>query len=154
MVIRWSIVWRPGYPFTGCWLCAWRELVYVYAISWNPLNCSMKLVCYSGSQKAEVTRWNLDLMTRESRICAFKWFMPAISHTLVIFLLQAGCCVCIPPVLFSSVQLLSCVRLFATPWIAARQASLRRRQWNPTLVLLPGKSHGRRSLVGCSPWGR
>ena len=21
-------------------------------------------------------------------------------------------------------------------------------------VLLPGKSHGRRSLVGCSPWGR
>ena len=28
----------------------------------------------------------------------------------------------------------------------------RRRQWHPTLVLLPGKSHGRRSLVGCSPW--
>ena len=30
----------------------------------------------------------------------------------------------------------------------------RRRQWHPTLVLLPGESHGRRSLVGCSPWGR
>ena len=30
----------------------------------------------------------------------------------------------------------------------------RRRQWHPTPVLLPGKSHGRRSLVGCSPWGR
>ena len=29
----------------------------------------------------------------------------------------------------------------------------RRRQWHPTPVLLPGKSHGRRSLVGCSPWG-
>ena len=28
-----------------------------------------------------------------------------------------------------------------------------RRQWKPTPVLLPGKSHGRRSLVGCSPWG-
>ena len=25
--------------------------------------------------------------------------------------------------------------------------------WLPTTVLLPGKSHGRRSLVGCSPWG-
>ena len=25
-----------------------------------------------------------------------------------------------------------------------------RRQWQPT----PGKSHGWRSLVGCSPWGR
>ena len=24
---------------------------------------------------------------------------------------------------------------------------------HPTPVLLPGKSHGRRSLVGCSPWG-
>ena len=31
---------------------------------------------------------------------------------------------------------------------------LRRRQWQPTPVLLPGKSHGRRSLGGCSPWGR
>ena len=29
-----------------------------------------------------------------------------------------------------------------------------RRQWQPTPVLLPGKSHGRRSLVGCSPWDR
>ena len=29
-----------------------------------------------------------------------------------------------------------------------------RRQWQPTPVLLPGKSHGRRSLVGCSLWGR
>ena len=29
----------------------------------------------------------------------------------------------------------------------------RRRQWHPTSVLLPGKPHGQRSLVGCSPWG-
>ena len=29
-----------------------------------------------------------------------------------------------------------------------------RRQWHPTPVPLPGKSHGQRSLVGCSPWGR
>ena len=28
-----------------------------------------------------------------------------------------------------------------------------RGQWQPTPVLLPGKSYGRRSLVGCSPWG-
>ena len=26
-------------------------------------------------------------------------------------------------------------------------------QWHPTPVFLPGKSHGRRSLVGCSLWG-
>ena len=30
----------------------------------------------------------------------------------------------------------------------------RRRRWHPTPVLLPGKPHGRRNLVGCSPWGR
>ena len=29
-----------------------------------------------------------------------------------------------------------------------------RRQWHPIPVLWPGKSHGQRSLVGCSPWGR
>ena len=29
-----------------------------------------------------------------------------------------------------------------------------RRQWHPTPVLLPGKSHGWRSPVSCSPWGR
>ena len=33
------------------------------------------------------------------------------------------------------------------------QPSGRRRQGQPTPVLLPGKSHGLRSLVGCSPWG-
>ena len=31
---------------------------------------------------------------------------------------------------------------------------MQRRQWHPTPVLLPGKSHGWRSLVGCCPWGR
>ena len=48
------------------------------------------------------------------------------------------------------------------PWHPARlvPSTLRhsinicwRRQWQPTPVLLPGKSHGQRSLVGCSPWG-
>ena len=36
-------------------------------------------------------------------------------------------------------------------WILIR---MWRRQWQPTPVLLPGKSHRQRSLVGCSPWGR
>ena len=38
----------------------------------------------------------------------------------------------------------SVLLLYSTSW---------RRQWQPTSVLLPGKSHGWRSLVGCSPWG-
>ena len=38
-----------------------------------------------------------------------------------------------------------CMYVFMNAW---------RRQWQPTPVLLPGKSYGRRSLVGYSPWGR
>ena len=37
---------------------------------------------------------------------------------------------------------------------APNRQAIRRRQWHPTPVLLPGKSHGWRSLEGCSPWGR
>ena len=33
------------------------------------------------------------------------------------------------------------------------QTYSQRRQWQTTPVLLPGESHGQRSLVGCSPWG-
>ena len=33
------------------------------------------------------------------------------------------------------------------------QLIVRRRQWQATPVHLPRKSHGQRSLVGCSPWG-
>ena len=40
------------------------------------------------------------------------------------------------------------VATFFTIW-----ASPRRRQWHPTPVLLLGKSHGRRRLVGCHLWG-
>ena len=39
---------------------------------------------------------------------------------------------------------LSFIKYCTYPW---------RRRWHTTPVLLPGKSHGRRSLVGCSPWG-
>ena len=79
----------------------------------------------------------------------------------------------------SEVKSLSHVQLFATPWTVAYQASLsmgfsRQEYWNGlpfpsprmlklphncsnftwqhTPVLLPGKSHGQRSLVVCSPW--
>ena len=38
--------------------------------------------------------------------------------------------------------------------IASFSRYRQRRQWHSTPVLLPGKSYGQRSLVGCSPWGR
>ena len=54
------------------------------------------------------------------------------------------------PVLFGFLLLY----LFTSCFFTLFYPYLRRRQWHPTPVLLPGKSHGWRSLVGCSPWGR
>ena len=37
--------------------------------------------------------------------------------------------------------------------LSSDRVQFQRRQWHPTPVLLPGNSHGWRSLVGCNPWG-
>ena len=44
-----------------------------------------------------------------------------------------------------------CRSLWLNPWGGNMP---RRRKWQPTPVFLPEKSHGQRSLVGYSPWGR
>ena len=41
-------------------------------------------------------------------------------------------------------------RLGFNPWVGKISW---RREWQPTAVVLPGKSHGQRNLVGYSPWG-
>ena len=47
---------------------------------------------------------------------------------------------------------LQCSKFYAKT-IKNSEAYLIMLQWHLTPVLLPGKSHGRRGLVGCSPWG-
>ena len=58
----------------------------------------------------------------------------------------------------SSLSCLSYSLTFTLRWLTYLLGTyyryLWRRQWHPTPVLLPRKSHGRRSLLGCSPWGR
>ena len=44
-----------------------------------------------------------------------------------------------------------CRRRGFDPWVGKIPW---RRKWQSTPVLLPGKSHGQRSLIGYSPWGR
>ena len=44
-----------------------------------------------------------------------------------------------------------CKRCRCHPWV---RRSHWRRKWQPTPVFLPRESHGRRSLLGYSPWGR
>ena len=43
--------------------------------------------------------------------------------------------------------------ILASSFFNGVSAMVQRTQWQPTPVLLTGKSHGRRSLVACSPWG-
>ena len=54
----------------------------------------------------------------------------------------------------STVYLLihSFIHTVVIDYLLCARHCFRRRQWHPTPVLLPGKSHGRRNLVGCSPW--
>ena len=53
------------------------------------------------------------------------------------------------------ISITSDMQMIPSLWEKTRgtKEPLWRRKWHPTLVLLPGKSHGRRSLEGCSPWG-
>ena len=53
----------------------------------------------------------------------------------------------------SATKLIKLYTLNMYSFLHVSHISYQRRQWHPTPVLLPGKSHGRRSLVGCSPWG-
>ena len=51
---------------------------------------------------------------------------------------------------------LGCVCLFELVffWMYTQEWNCWVIWWHPTPVPLPGESHGRRSLEGCSPWGR
>ena len=54
--------------------------------------------------------------------------------------------------LAQTVKRLSTMReTWVNPWVGKIRWG---RKWQPTPVLLPGKSHGQRSLIGYSPWGR
>ena len=57
---------------------------------------------------------------------------------------------CIFSILVTSLFICNSI-LFSRFWII--YTIIWRRQWHPTPGLVPGKSHGQRSLVGYSPWG-
>ena len=49
-------------------------------------------------------------------------------------------------------------REYGLPWWFSGKVSAcqcwRLGKWQPTVIFLPGKSHGQGSLAGCNPWGR
>ena len=79
-------------------------------------------------------------------LCIFFWFGTFFHFTHCIFQIKEISFVP-PPSPISLCLSLTC------KFFLECIAYIGRRQWHPTPVLLPGKSHGWRSLVGCSPWG-
>ena len=75
-------------------------------------------------------------------------------HVCVYLYIYVYVCVCIcmygfPWWLSGKEFTYQCRRHAFNPWV--RKIPWRRK-WQPTPVFLPGKSHGQRSLAGCSPW--
>ena len=81
-------------------------------------------------------------------------FSPVLAIHSSISVPQPGSCKKASPLMINCKH----KRRFTTPHLHCRSrgkfcGSLLEKEWHPSPVLLPGKSHGRRSLVGCSPWG-
>ena len=69
----------------------------------------------------------IPLCVRESQVCVLAYSKVHFKLVFILFLIEE--------------------ELVVTRWFTSEK------QWHPTLVILPGKSHGWWSLVGCSPWG-
>ena len=82
-------------------------------------------------------------------------FLASSTFKWLFAFLMAASLQSLPPWSFSLLLCMSVSSTFLslTGDLPLDRESTRRRQWHPTPVLLPGKSLGSRSLVGCSPWG-
>ena len=82
---------------------------------------------------------------------SFRWVFVPLIHFADLTYNRLSFCVFANLVTFS---VLCYSSAFFYPWNLPIFRTLKqRRQWHPTPVLLPGNSHGWKSLVGCSPWG-
>ena len=99
-------------------------------------------------QMHSVLAWNHTERARVHRKLTFlppimKWYMDDIEH----FNDNTGGF----PMAQQVIICLQCRRWEFDPWIGKIPW---RRKWQPTPVILQGKSHGQRSLLGYSPWDR
>ena len=138
----------------------WLSHVWLFATPWT--------ASYQDSLSFTISQSLLKLMSIESmmpsnHLILFHPFPPALNLSLL-------------PSIFPSIRVFPMSQLFASRGQSIRASAsvavlpmniqgwfllgftiyilFRRRQRQPTPVLLPGKSPRRRSLVGCSPWGR
>ena len=100
----------------------------------NPRSLLEDSCCLHTPSSLSRTFWILSTSRHNFYSCSCQY-----GHKAAVFLRA--------PLSFSSFLTFSCTFIVILHWN-------RRRQWQPTPVLLSGKSHGQRSLIGCSPWDR
>ena len=131
----WSLVPLPF--LKPAWTSGSSQFTYCWSLAWRIMSITLLAVCIRWPKYWSFS-FNISPSSEYSRLISFRidWFnLLAIWRTLYSLLHHHSSKASIPrcPVffmvlllqtLFSSVQLLSRVQFFATPWIAARQASL------------------------------
>ena len=179
MLATWSLVLLPFLKpawtsrFTYCWSLAWRIL------SVTLLACEMSAVVQSFEHFLALPFFGIGMKTDLFQPCGHCWVFQICWHiecstfTASSFRIwNSSTGIPSPSLAFFIVMLskahwtshsrMSGSTSVITPlWLSGSWRSFLyscmlehwRRQWYPTPVLLPGKSHGWRSLVGCSPWG-
>ena len=107
-----------------------REVAQSCPTPSNPMDCSPPGSSVHGICQARVLEWGAIDFSEHIAYTTYKNVLGFVDHKILV----------------TTTQLCHCT-------IDNIYIKIQRRQWHPTPVLLPGKSHGRRSLVGCSPWG-
>ena len=103
------------------------------------LNCLYQIKSDVGSSNSSLLQWfRLKTMTHQYGIEILWHIENSRSHGLPWWLRRQSVC-------------LQCGKPGFNSWVGRIPW---RRKWQPTPVLLPGKSHARRILVAYSPWGR
>ena len=138
-ILAWRIPWTKG---------AWKTAVHGVTVrhDWADFHFHFLFICnilldfpYKWYHMIFVFVW----LTLLSMIISRSTCFSANGHYFTFHGWGIFCCKHVPHLYFSVNGHLGCFHVFT--W---------RRQWQPTPVLLPGKSLRWRSLVGLSPWGR
>ena len=148
----------------------WKWSRSVVSDSSDPMNCSLPGSSVHGIFQARVLEWGAIAFSGCLVAKLFQFFCDSLDYNLpgssVHGILQARmlewvvmsfCRGPFQPRDQTNISHVSCIGrqiLYHLSHQGSPMELKSQMEWHPTSVLLPGKSHGWRSLVGCSPWGR
>ena len=146
--VKFNVTLKPADSKFGITKTLWFSTIFVYneRWMWNKEKCIFSMA--SG-------RYDREWLKQRALLKAHKWTVFLNLNILMCF--KKSVCILY---IYTHIYIYNIHTYFSHQWKISNKhlSPIRkrsgRRQWHPTPVLLPGKSHGWRSLVGCSPWGR